>query len=243
MLRAAVLTLVLAISLGSARAQPVELKPMELPEPGDLPTMYRFYYGPSAERARELVRLREEARRTHWAEEAKRIAQAGKNVVRDDDNLYVYLDAPDFPRALVFKTIWGLDPGVFYSYEAFDEIGQFHIVYAGAVDNEGYFLLIAAKTGMVYRVHGMPVYSPDKSRFFAQAFNGMGCIEGVAVYRRDGDKLYLEATQAMGCDQPCSHEWAGPGEIRSNCKSSSGDGRVDYRLTLRDGVWQETKSP
>ncbi len=113
----------------------------------------------------------------------------------------------------------------------------------GLVDNEGHILLISAKTDLMFRLFGQPNWSPDKTRFFANASNGMGCIGGVSVYRYESDKLFKEAESPMGCDQPCTHQWSGPDEVRSDCGNASGAGRVDYRLTRRDGTWHITRSP
>jgi hypothetical protein len=241
--------LLLAIFVGggllgaAAAAQPVEIAPSDVPDAPNLGTEYRVDYGPTAEWAAEIARQRSEFRRTHWVEEAGRIARVRQNVVRDDDTLYVYLGEAGRSRAIAFRNIWGLDPGVNYLYRTFDEIGRFHIVNEAAVDNEGHTLLISATTGLMYRIYGEPIWSPDKARFFANAFNGMGCIEGVAVYRYDADKLFKEAESAMSCDQPCQHQWSGPEEIRSDCRSATGTGRVDYRLIHRNGTWRITRSP
>lgn len=225
-----------------AGAQPTEIEPTEVPTLPGLPNEYRSATGMTAWKAVDNRQQREWARKEVWPEEAARIARSGQDVVRDDDELHVHL-VPGGQAAVVFRNIWGLDPGVFYLYQTFDEVGRFHVVSAGMVDNEGHFLLISARSGLVYRVHGVPVYSPDKTRFLAQAFNGMGCIEGVAVYRYESDKLFKEAESAMGCDQPCAHAWSGSTEITSDCKSASGEDRVQYRLTWREGTWHRTRSP
>jgi hypothetical protein len=211
----------------AAVAQPVEIEP----EPPPSLTEYR----PGHDSRRE------EARRMFWVEEAERIALSRQDVVRNEDDLQVRL-VPGGTATLIFRTTWGLDPGVLYLYQGFDEIGQFHVVSAGMVDNEGHFLLISARTGSIYRIHGMPIYSPDKTRFFAKAFNGMGCIAGVAVYRYQSGKLFREGEAPMGCDHPCEHTWSGSNEIASDCKSSLGAGRVQYRITLREGKWHSTTS-
>jgi hypothetical protein len=146
------------------------------------------------------------------------------------------------PRAVAFRNQWGLDPGVSYTYRTFDEAGQFHVVQAGMADNEGHFLLISVKTGLIFRTFGVPTFSPDKTRFYAAGGNGMGCIESLAVYRYESDKLFREAESSMGCDTSCSHEWVDSKEIKSICKNARDGGNVEYRLLYRDETWRATKS-
>jgi hypothetical protein len=226
-----------------ALAQPEEIKPIDVPEVQvqSLPTHYRLDGDPSADEAKSYAARREEARRTFWVEEAKTIARARQNVVRDDDTLFIYLDTPNFPRAVAFRTIWSFE-GVLYLYQGFSEAGPFHVVSAGALDNEGHVLLISARTGLIFEIYGVPTFSPDKARFFAQVFNGMGCISGVAVYRYGQDKLIREAVSAMGCDHGCVHEWIQSNEVRSICKKQDGTGNVECRLFYKDGTWHTAKS-
>lgn len=228
-----------------AIAQPVEVRPADVPDPKRAPTLYRSDDAPNAEIVKYRMASREEARKKDWPEEAARIARFRQNVVRDEDELYIYLDAPNFPRAVVFRNIWGLDPGVIYTYRAFDDVGKFHIVDVGLVDNEGHVLLISAETGLIYRIdttNGALFYSPSKTRFLTSGFPGMGCLSGVSIYKYDMDKMFLEAQQSMGCDQSCSHEWWGSDEVRSICANGTGTGKVEYRLISRGGTWQATRT-
>lgn len=227
-----------------ALAQSTEVVPVELPAvDGTGPAVFRADHGPDADTAIRLSKRREEFRKTFWADEAVRIAHSGQEVVRLDDALYVFINrSANFPRAIVFKNSWGAEGGI-YTYQSFDKIGQFHIVEIGAVDNEGSTLLISFKTGLIFGIYGTPAYSPDKSRFFANASNGMGCIEGVSVYRIESDKLFKEADSHMGCDRQCRHEWLDSNVVKSICVNSTAPGEVEYRLTYRDGVWHQTRSP
>lgn len=231
------------ISASAVFAQPIEIRPELLGSIPEMPTMYRAQYGLTSSLAEMHRDMREKARKS-WVAEADRIARSRQDVVRDEGELYVHL-VPGRGSSVVFRNVWGFDPGVLYSYQGFDEVGQFHIVLAEIVENDGYFLLISAKTGLVYKIYGMPTYSPDNARFFAQAFNGMGCIEGIAIYRYQMGKLFKEAELAMGCDYPCDHHWFGPNEVESVCTGVmgvTGSRRTKYRLINHDGVWTATKS-
>jgi len=225
-------------------AQPAELKPLDLPANSGLSTVYRSHFAPWAEEARDRAKAREEARRTYWAEEAKRIASSGQNVVRDDDELYVPLHAPNFPRVVVLRSLWTLDPAASYLYESYDDAAHFHIVRVGGSDYPT-LLFISARTGLIYESigTGAPVYSPDKSRFFSVGLGGMGCGgEGFTVYRFDSEKVFLEAQTTMSCEGPCTHAWSGSNEIKSECAPSD-RARIAYRLSYRDGTWHRTRSP
>lgn len=235
--RFTLIAFLIACHAGAVGAQPVELKPVDVPKLG---------YGPSAERAKEHVRLREEYRRTYWAREAERIERFGqtKNVVRDDDNLYIYVD-PTAPArdGTVFTTIWGVDPAAQYFYLAYDEAAQFHIVGAGGTDLP-FLYLISARTGLAYQAFGAgePVFSPDKRRFLSLGFQGMGCTAGVAIYRFDDNKPFQEMRYDLGCDAPCTQEWLSATEARVQCRSGSGGTTSEHRLTLSDGAWRSTRT-
>lgn len=232
-----------AVMAVAAVAQPVELKPLDILAPSDRSSVYRSYSALDAEQARERVRLREEARRTVWVEEADRIRRSGGKAVRDDDELYIYLDAPSLPRAVVLRSLWTVDPGAIYSYESYDDVTGFHIVRESGNDDAA-FLFISAKTGLVYKGTGVqsPVQSPGKSRFFLSGLGGMACGEGVTVYRFQSDKVFREAQSSMGCEQ-CTHAWVGNDEIRSACKDIPNQNSIEYRLMHREGVWHSTRTP
>jgi hypothetical protein len=223
-----------------------EVEPIEVPVFGMEPTLYRTGGGPDTEYAKYYASMREDLRKKQWPEEAERIAQSGHYVVRDEDRLYIYLKA--MPNVLVLKNMWAVNSANIYSYEGFDPIGQFHLVSAGTIWNRGYWLLISDQSGAIYKTFGSPVYSPDQTRFFAPPSNSVewrGCISGVAVYRRDPGKLVLETRLTMKCDHSCTHEWSGLTEIRSLCTapSTQGGGKVEYRLTYRDGEWEGSRGP
>ena len=122
-----------------ALAQLHEVKPTELPSF----SMYRQRSGPTATSALYRMQSREHARKTSWAEEAQAIVRSGQNVVRDDDELFIYSDASRPSDPVVLRTIWGVDPGVFYLYLSFDDIGRFHVVSAGIVDDPHVMLISA----------------------------------------------------------------------------------------------------
>jgi hypothetical protein len=229
-----------ALVVTVALAQPAEVKPLDVESTTQ--TIYRQDSGLSDSKARENAKQREKARKTFLAEEAQAILRSGQRVVRDDDDLYVYVDFPNSQHAVVMRTIWGWDPGIIYVYHAFDDIGRFHVVRVSLVENEGYFLLISAKAGLVYRINGPPIYAPDKTKFFAAGCTGMGCADQVVVYRSMGESLSIEAALTTDFGWPCSHEWSGSNEVKSICRNSAGTGEVEYRLAYRDGAWQETRS-
>jgi hypothetical protein len=227
-------------SATAAWAQAPELKPLELPAYPDVPAMYRS----DGYDVRDRQKLREQARKTYWTEEAERIARSGRNVVRDNEELYIYLDVPGVPHAVVLRNLWTIDPAARYSYLGYDDVGRFHILSVGGSDYPT-LLFVSAKTGMIYEGTGThdPVYSPDKSRFFSAGLGGMGCGgEGFTVYRFAVDKVLLEAQSRMSCEGPCTHSWSGSSEIRSVCTPSD-RARIEYRLTYNDGKWHGSRSP
>jgi hypothetical protein len=222
----------------------LELKPIGEPPQGPA-TVYRSYLYLDAEQVRQRAQSREHARNTYWGEEAERIARSGRRVIREGDELYIYLDAPPQPAgAVVLRSLWTIDPAATYLYESFDDRGRFHIVRVGGSDYPT-FLFISARTGLIYESTGVgtPVYSPDKTRFFTAGMGGMGsCGEGFTVYRFESDKVFVDAQARIGCEQ-CVHAWSGSDEIRSDCKILRDGSRAEYRLTYRDGTWHKTGSP
>ncbi len=226
---------------GNCMAQSVELKPIEVP---------RSAYSPTADQANEHVKLREEFRRTYWADEARRIAQFGqrRDVVRDDDNLYIRIKTSDDEReTLVFKNVWGVDPAARYLYLAYDDVAHFHIVSEDGHDMPR-LLLTSAKTGQIYAISGLdkPIYSPDKRRFLSLGAGGLGgCSGDVAIYRFERNKPFVEGGHALGCVASCSFEWRHQTEVRGECRNGASQegGKVNYRLTFHDGRWLSTRTP
>jgi hypothetical protein len=99
-------------------AQYVELKPIDRIDDSGLPYSHSPYYGLYPEMAREFAALREEYRKSHWADEADRIVRYGQstNVVRDDD--YLYIKDASGGRPFAFRNIWGVDPAALFAYLA-----------------------------------------------------------------------------------------------------------------------------
>jgi hypothetical protein len=226
-----------AIAAG-ARAQSEEVAPLNLPIRPSLPSLYRSG-GPPDPLTDYKASERELARKQRWVKEATAIARSGQHVVRDEENLYVYIDVLQFPRAVVMTTHWG---HVNYDYLHFDEIGRFHVVREGPFGDTSHVLLISATTGDVYRVLEAPVFSPDRTKFFSAGAEGFGCTGVVSVYSYQDYDLRQLATLRTGCDHPCLHEWSGSTEVKAVCNKPQGAGKVEYRLTDRDGSWQESIS-
>ena len=220
-------------------AQSVELKPIDRINTSSLPYSRSPYYGLNPEMVRDFAALREEYRKSDWADEAARIVRYGqsKNVVRDDDYLYIK-DASGSPP-FAFRNIWGVDPAALYAYLAYDDLAHFHIVGEGGHDMPR-LLFISARTGLVYQGFGAsePIYSPDRKRFLSLGFEGMGSPAGVAIYRFDGNKPVAEGVYDIGRYAPCSPEWLGSTEVKVLCPGARPeDDKVDYRLTHLDGKW------
>lgn len=238
----------MAVSFGGAfipvgMAQSVELKPIDRINASSLPYSRSPYHSLSPERVREFAALREEYRKSHWADEADRIARYGQSnsVVRDDDYLYIN-DASGGP-SFAFRNIWGVDPAALYAYLAYDDLAHFHIVGEGGHDTPR-LLFISARTGLVYQGFGAsePIFSPDRKRFLSVGIEGMGHPAGVAIYRFDGNKPVAEGVYDIGHYAPCSPEWLSPTEVKILCSGiRPEDGKIDHRLTRIDGKWHSSR--
>lgn len=224
-------------------AQSVELKPIDrINDPG-LPYSRSPYYGLNPEMGKNFAALREEYRKSHWADEADRIARYGQsqNVVRDDDYLYIKDASGGSPFA--FRNIWGVDPAALYAYLAYDDLAHFHIVGEGGHDMPR-VLFISARTGLVYQGFGAsePIYSPDRKRFLSVGIAGMGHPAGVAIYSFDGNKPVAEGVYDIGHYAPCSPEWLSSTEVKVLCPGAwPEDAKIDHRLTHLDGKWHSSR--
>ena len=121
-----------AVPVPVGMAQSVELKPIDRIDASDLPYSRSPYYGPSPEQVKDFAALREEYRKSQWADEAGRIARYGQsqNVIRDDD--YLYINDASGGRAFAFRNIWGVDPAALYAYLAYDDLA--HSISLGRAD-------------------------------------------------------------------------------------------------------------
>lgn len=232
-----------AVPVPVGMAQSVELKPIDRIDASDLPYSRSPYYGPSPEQVKDFAALREEYRKSQWADEAGRIARYGQsqNVIRDDD--YLYINDASGGRAFAFRNIWGVDPAALYAYLAYDDLAHFHIVGEGGHDMPR-LLFISARTGLVYQGFGAgePIYSPDRRRFLSVGSEGMGHPASVAVYRFEGNKPVAEGIYDIGHTAPCFVEWLGSTEVKVLCPGPSPEGdKVDYRLTYLDDKWHSAR--
>ncbi|HQS16456.1 MAG TPA: hypothetical protein PLV46_18450 [Reyranella sp.] len=224
-------------------AQSVELKPIDRIDASDLPYSRSPYYGLSPEQVKDFAALREEYRKSQWADEAGRIARYGQNhnVIRDDD--YLYINDASGGRPFAFRNIWGVEPAALYAYLAYDDLAHFHIVGEGGHDMPR-LLFISAKTGLVYQGFGAgePIYSRDQKRLLSVGIEGMGHPMGVAIYRFDGNKPVAEGVYDIGHSAPCSIEWLGPTEVKALCPGAwPEDGKFDYRLTYLNDRWHSSR--
>lgn len=224
-------------------AQSVELKPIDRIDDPGLPYSRSPYYGLNPKMVKDFAALREEYRKSRWADEAERIARYGqsKNVVRDDD--YLYIKDASVGRPFAFRNIWGVDPAALYAYLAYDDLAHFHIVGEGGHDMPR-LLFISARTGLVYQGFGAsePIYSPDRKRFLSVGFEGMGHPAGVVIYSFDGNKPVAEGVYGIGHGAPCSPEWLSSTEVKALCPGARPeDDKVEYRFSHLDGKWHSSR--
>jgi hypothetical protein len=215
---AGVVGLVLGVLLGSmggATAQPSACDMQSPAYPGDFP-LWRYlmgsYYGDHG-----LLQAQ--------TEEVRRIGD-NPYVVRYLDRLYLkvggykvatFVDCPVNKSAL------------YYLYRHDDEIGDFYVLEKAVHEDLPHYLLVSKRDGSSIEVFGLPVWSPDKSRFVAGGCAGRGTMSIIGLAR---DELRPEGKFELPCDvAECKLAWENPTTVRAACGSRT------LRATGRETSW------
>jgi hypothetical protein len=209
-----ILVMVLGDSIESASAQPMACAPQY---PEDLPgwrVFAKFYTDGQAQRQ---------------AEEARRIGD-GPDVFRYLDRLYLVID--DGYKLVTFSDCPVNKDAYFYLYERYDEVGRFYVISKVVHEDRLHYLLVSKKDGSSIEVFGLPVWSPDKSRFVAghcAASPGEMSIVGFAQ-----DELRTEATFELPCDAGhCEFRWEESSTVVAMC----GAGARKLRVAGKGTSW------
>lgn len=177
----------------------------------------------------------------NWAAEAKRIG-ASKDVWRYHDRLYLALDGgkvftmPDCPFT---------DGLRLHVYEGYDPKGGFYLVHTHMYEDYA-VALVMRKTGTMYYVPALPVWSPDGTRFAYAHCSVMADAEDVSILRLQGDSLHKEYTAKIPCGLgDCKLEWDTASNLRATCDQAGerGDQRKVARIRRGNMRWEQTISP
>ncbi|MDQ2705400.1 MAG: hypothetical protein M3Y43_09555, partial [Pseudomonadota bacterium] len=129
-----------------------------------------------------------------WAEERSRWIN-NRDVWRWLDRLYIAIDGGE---VLTLADCPFSEDMHRYLYEAYDETGGFHIV-AVRLYEDMVYALVMRRSGRVFTVPGLPVWSPDRTRFASGACSVLNDQDGIAISRVTPEGLKTEAEGRMPC--------------------------------------------
>jgi hypothetical protein len=181
------------------------------------------------------------ANTANWDEEASRIAN-NRDVWRWLDRLYVALAGGE---VLTLSDCAFGDDLHFYLYERYEEAGGFHVVRVSFYEDHLY-ALVMRRTGKVFAISSLPMWSPDRSRFAYSVCDLLNGKEEIAVMSMAGDGPKLEAKASLPCTLgDCRLAWESNTMVGATCEDLQGNGsnRQVVRLTRRGDGWATTTSP
>ncbi|MCW5734300.1 MAG: hypothetical protein KIS73_09245 [Enhydrobacter sp.] len=176
----------------------------------------------------------------HWAEERPRFANR-RDVWRWLDRLYI---AVSDGKVLTLADCAFGDDMHFYLYERYDEAGEFHIVRAYFYEDHHY-ALVMRRTGEIYAVPGLPIWSPDRTRFAYAVCDLLNGTEELAVMSISHDRPEEEAKVQLPCTLgSCKLVWEGSAMLSATCEDPQGRGgkREVVRLTRKGDAWTSARS-
>jgi hypothetical protein len=172
-----------------------------------------------------------------WAEERPRFAN-DRDVWRWLDRLYI---AYEGGNVVTLADCPFTDTMHRYLYDRYDENGEFHIVRTILYEDH-VFALLMRKTGRLYYVPALPVWSPDKTRFAYGACDLLNGKDDLAIMKPTGDgRLQAEIETKIPCGLgDCRIAWESPTALTATCPKSGeqGNERRSVRLTLSGGSWR-----
>lgn len=177
---------------------------------------------------------------TRWAEEKPRYTN-NRDVWRWLDRLYIAISGG---RVLTLADCAFGDDLHFFLYERYDEAGDFHVVRTYFYEDHLY-ALVMRKTGKVYAIPGLPIWSPDRTRFAYGVCDQMNAKDDVAIVGIAGDRPRAEMKGHLPCDLgDCKLVWEGNTTLAATCESAQGQGskRQVMRITRKGDGWTSTTS-
>jgi hypothetical protein len=187
--------------------------------------------GDSLEGWRKWLRILESGgRERHVAEEARRIGDH-PDVLRYMDRLYLTLD--DGKLATLIDCPAAGYISFAYSYEHFDDVGRFYVVFIGGWEGTAYGL-VSRRTGSMLRAWSLPVWSPSNEHFAHGQCNLANGPCEMAIARRGNDEPVQEA--AFQLPQQCTPPtvaWENPTALSVICGN-----QTLLRVVRRGETWQ-----
>lgn len=167
-----------------------------------------------------------------WAEESQRFA-GNPEVWRWYDRLYIAIEGD---RVLTLTDCPFGDTMHRYDYERYDAAGPFHVVQVWRYEDHA-VALVMRNTGKIYTISGLPVWSPDRSRFaYSVCIPPDGTTDDataeVAVMSIVDNVPQTEARASMPCFiDDCKLVWEDDGTVTFTCEER--DGPDPKRSVLR----------
>ncbi len=174
----------------------------------------------------------------NWAKEAPRIID-NRDVWRWLDRLHIAVAGG---RVVMLSDCAFGDDLHFYLYERYDEAGGFHVVRVYFYEDHLY-ALVMRKTGKVFAIPALPIWSPDRTRFAYGVCDQMNAKDDIAIVRVTADGLSTEIAGRMPCGMgDCKLVWEGNATLSATCEETEGQGgkRQVMRLNRRGDGWAAT---
>lgn len=175
-----------------------------------------------------------------WAEERSRWMN-NRDVWRWLDRLYIAVDGG---RLVTLADCPFTDDMHRYLYETYDETGGFHIVNVRLYEDRAY-ALVMRRSGKIFTIAGLPVWSPDRMRFASGACSVLNDQDAIAISHVSPEGLKTEIEGRMPCGLgDCQITWESNDTVAATCPKAGEQGNEHkvMRLTRRGGSWTATTS-
>jgi len=129
-------------------------------------------------------------------------------------------------------------------YEKYDETGGFHIVSVHLYEDQ-FYVLVIKKTGQIFSIPGLPVWSPDRARFAYGVCSLMNSQDEIAISRVSPEGLKTEIEGHMPCGMgDCEITWESNETVAATCPKAGDHGNEHkvMRLTRHGERWTATTS-
>lgn len=129
-------------------------------------------------------------------------------------------------------------------YEKYDETGGFHIVSVHFYEDQ-FYVLVSKKTGQIFSIPGLPVWSPDRTRFAYGVCSLMNSQDEIAISRVSPEGLKTEIEGHMPCGMgDCEITWESKETVAATCPKAGqrGNEHKVMRLTRHGERWTATTS-
>jgi hypothetical protein len=171
-----------------------------------------------------------------WSAESERRA-GNPSVWRWLDRLYLEVDGGE---VVTLADCPFTDGTYSFLYERYDRAGRFYVVRTQYYEDLIY-ALVMKRTGRLYNVPALPVWSPDETRFAYAACSGLNSRNDLAIMRPAGEeKLTIETESKIPCGlSDCEIGWESNEALSVTCPQSGEQfkERRVLRMGLSDGRW------